>query len=156
MQQALQLAQLTQRTTKGSNGLLDTKQKRSDWQRVLAAQRGNLVYVDLWASWCAPCRAEMPASHQLRRTLAGHSIRFIYLSLDEDPNAWLRANQEIGLAQGESYLVLDSFRSAFARQYHLKAIPRYLLFDKRGRLLSATAKRPSHPLLKADLLRLVP
>jgi len=71
--------------------------------------------------------------------------------MDEDPKAWSNALQQVGLDQVPSYLLTHSFASALARQYQLKAIPRYLLFDQQGKLLSAKAKRPSDKSLRTEL-----
>ncbi len=47
--------------------LTDMEGRHTDLQAVLDGERGRLVYVDLWASWCLPCRASMPASAKLRK-----------------------------------------------------------------------------------------
>lgn len=74
--------------------------------------------------------------------------------MDEDPQAWSNAVRQVGLEKEFSYLLVHSFQSALARQYQLKAIPRYLVFDQQGKLLSAKAKRPSDKSLRTDLQRL--
>ncbi|WP_461139158.1 TlpA family protein disulfide reductase [Spirosoma pomorum] len=135
--------------------LRDASGNSLTWNELLAAQRGRVVYVDFWASWCAPCRAELPASHQLRNALPEKKVTFVYVSMDEDPNAWSNAVRQVGLEQAPSYLLTNSFRSALAKQYQLKGIPRYVLFDRKGKLVSANAKRPSNKLLRAELERLM-
>ncbi len=145
----------TQMSISNEVKLLDKLGTSTTWTQLLATHRGRIIYVDFWASWCAPCRAELPASHHLRSLLAKENISFLYISMDEDPQAWSNAVQQVGLGKMSSYLLTHSFQSALAKQYQLKAIPRYLLFDQQGKLISAKAKRPSDKSLRADLQRLV-
>src|SRR5690606_1597577 len=61
---------------------------------LLKEQKGRLLYIDFWASWCAPCREAMPASHQLAKDYHNKDIVFVYVSTDARFDAWAKASQE--------------------------------------------------------------
>src|ERR1039458_1509786 len=54
--------------------------------------KGKFVVIDFWASWCIPCREEMPATQKLASDLGDRSeLVFLYISFDEDEQAWKNA-----------------------------------------------------------------
>jgi len=111
------------------------------------------VLIDCWASWCAPCLKEMPFSKKLEEKYV-KKIRFIYLSFDKNANAWIRKYTQLGMA-GDSFLLENDFGSTFSAYFNITGIPRYLLFDKDGKLVSDTAPRPSKNDKLEDLIKSV-
>ena len=106
--------------------------------------KGKVLYVDFWASWCAPCRAEMEPAVRLREKYAGKDVAFIYLSYNDEEEKWRKACKEEGLATlPTSYLIQNSKSSEMLRQIELSSIPRYLIFDKDGDWVELNAPRPS-------------
>lgn len=111
---------------------------------ILNMHKGKVVYVDFWASWCAPCRAAFPASAALRKELK--DVVFLYLSLDDSPAKWQKALVQEGLdTHKASYLVLNPDLSGFIRQQKIAAIPRYMIFDKKGNLAIGNAPGAGSP-----------
>lgn len=111
---------------------------------VVARHRGKVLYADLWASWCAPCRSEMPSAKQLRDTYSREDIVFLYLSTDSSTDGWKRAVKDCGTDYlGKNYIILNQDDSAFAEEIKFRMIPRYLIFDRAGRLVNVDAPRPS-------------
>jgi thiol-disulfide isomerase/thioredoxin len=105
--------------------------------------KGKPVYVDVWASWCIPCRQGFAQTSQLRKQLPADAV-LVYVSIDRDPRAWqafLRANPNLGGIHLNQPPGPDF--DAFAQAYQLGAIPRYILIDKTGRLVNATAPPPA-------------
>jgi len=127
-------------------------------KEFLVQNRGKIVYVDFWASWCAPCIKEMPASRQLRKDYENAPVTFIYLSIDKDYDAWNKANSQQKLVRYQnSYMIVNNDESSFLKELQLSSIPRYLIFDKEGKLINPNALPPSNSDLKKifdDLLRL--
>ncbi|OZI05843.1 hypothetical protein BWI93_23385 [Siphonobacter sp. BAB-5385] len=116
--------------------------KRTDLATLLAQQKGKVVYVDFWASWCAPCRASLPASRELRQALKDEPVTFLYLSMDESMGKWDKAAQQEDLkTYTHSYLALNPASSAFIQQQKIASIPRYMIFDKKGQLTYPNAPR---------------
>jgi thiol-disulfide isomerase/thioredoxin len=99
------------------------------------------VLIDCWASWCAPCIYQIPFSKDIEKKY-GDKIDIIYLSLDKNRDAWLSKNSQFFL-HGQSYLLDENFKSDFAHHFDIETIPRYLLFDGKGRLITSNALRPS-------------
>lgn len=115
---------------------------------VFSKYKGKLVYVDFWASWCMPCRGEMPYSFKLRKEYEHKPIVFIYISTDENKKDWLNASIEENLDKDINFLLLNSRKAEFVRQYKINSIPRYMLIDKDGKIISDNAPRPSDKALQ--------
>ncbi|MCM1301253.1 MAG: TlpA family protein disulfide reductase [Bacteroides cellulosilyticus] len=110
---------------------------------LLAGFVGQVVYVDFWASWCTPCMAGMPASEQLRKEYRDKEIVFVYLAFNDRPDAWKAALAKAGLEDTEhSYLVANSNTCIWVEQLKINTIPRFLLYDRQGRLVDENAPRP--------------
>ena len=122
--------------------LTDLAGKKLTLDDVKAKHRGKVIYVDFWASWCMPCREAMPASADLRKALKGKEVVFVYLSIDGSITPWKRASTAENLDKyPDNYLVVNSKTSEFLKQNKLSEIPRYMIFDKTGRLTHANASR---------------
>ena len=112
-----------------------------EWTDFLASQRGNVVYVDFWASWCRPCIASFPDAAQLRASYQGRPVVFVYLSVDESLSAWRTAAARYELGQ-HSFWIQNVASSLFLKNLDLESIPRYLLYDKTGALVHRNAPGP--------------
>ena len=106
----------------------------------LANFKGNLVYVDVWATWCGPCIAEIPSLQQLETDYHDKNITFMSVSVDTDKEAWEKmvADKELGGVQ----LWADGW-SKITKDYAIFGIPRFMLFDAEGNVISTNAPRPS-------------
>jgi thiol-disulfide isomerase/thioredoxin len=124
--------------------LLDYFDKSISLNKLIAQMdSAKIVYMDLWASWCGPCRVEMPASMQLSADYKDKGVEFLYISLDENQASWRRAVDQIGLLKNESFIVLDDNKSMFLENIKVNEIPRYMLVDKRGKIILDNAPSPS-------------
>lgn len=115
------------------------------FEQVLKQFKGKIIYLDFWASWCAPCLAEMPASHALAMKLEkGKSdIVFLYISKDENMSAWERKASDIRLPATNSFIILKNKAFiAFSDTFHLNMIPRYMIIGKNGKMINQDAPRP--------------
>lgn len=126
------------------------------FEEVLTQQKGKLVLVDFWASWCAPCREEMPTLKALKGTFGESEWVVIKISIDKQYNAWEKAARMEGLAEEKhNYLISNWEKTALYKNYKIKTIPRYLLFDQAGQIIDSDAPRPSDEalitLIKANI-----
>lgn len=133
--------------------LLSADGRKTNLTEILKQCKGKTVYVDFWASWCAPCLREMPFSKKLREDAAYKDIVFIYLSIYDEKEPWKAAWGKAELEnQLHNYLILNSKDTPFVKKYKINSIPRYMIFDKDGQLLNDNAPVPSDK--KLDLLTL--
>jgi peroxiredoxin len=95
---------------------------------TLAQHRGQVLYVDFWASWCVPCRASMPALDALFRR---HRERgFAVIGVNKDVSA---ADAERFLRRVPvSFALVSDTADALARQFEVKAMPSGYLVDRKG------------------------
>lgn len=119
----------------------------------LESFKGKYVYIDVWATWCGPCLAEMPALKEIEKEYHDNKeIVFLGVSIDQQSakEKWLKmiADKEIG---GVQLLADKDWRSSIVKDYLIEGIPKYVLVDKEGNILNKEAPRPSNPELKEIL-----
>jgi thiol-disulfide isomerase/thioredoxin len=115
----------------------------------LADFRGKLVYLDLWASWCMPCRAEAPALRALQAQFAAQAERLVFVSLSIDSNAaaWRRAvaADHLAEASNQTQVLGQLAEPALDRVWRERGVPQYWLLGPDGRIRDGNAPRPSNP-----------
>lgn len=103
---------------------------------------GKTVYIDCWSTKCGKCISEMPTMKKLVDEMRSYkNMVFITIASDSDINKWRSKLKEfeinsINLCTGENY-------GKFNIDYNAKAMPRYILIDKHGKLVDIIAKKPS-------------
>lgn len=119
--------------TSKTNSLIDIFEK----------YKGKVIYIDFWASWCVPCRAEMPNAAILKDKLKGKNIVFLYLAYNDKEKAWVKAREQLG-TQGEHYLLNDKMIKEADEFFVINGIPHYAIIDKDGKIINKSADRPSN------------
>ena len=94
----------------------------------------------MWATWCGPCRREMPYLKALEEKFADAQIVFLGLSVDKDKAAWEKMVGEGNMTGVQLYL---GAQSSFMDAYRVEGIPRFILLDKEGVIISNDMSRPS-------------
>ena len=123
--------------------LIDRDNRQTNLQEVLAKNRGKFVYVDFWASWCAPCKASMPDAKLLREEYKDRDITFLYLAFNDEVDRWKEDEQKMEVNYlSESYFITNSKTAHLIADLQVRTIPRYLLYDKNGELVHLNAPAP--------------
>jgi len=107
---------------------------------TLSDFKGKYVYIDMWATWCNPCKREIPFLRNLEEKFADAQIAFVGLSTDRDRSKWEEMVRSGVLAGVQLYL---GPQSSFQKAYNIDGIPRFILLDKEGRIISNDMSRPS-------------
>lgn len=118
--------------------------------------KGKMVYIDIWATWCGPCRAEFPSSQKLIQEFKGNDqLVFLYVSIDTEVDDWKKSLKTKNVPQGMHINHLVDQPGSISKKYYLSGIPRYILINKDGTIIEAVAPKPSskeiRPLLKGYL-----
>ncbi len=121
--------------------------KTSTLETLLSEHHGKVVYVDYWASWCAPCIAEMPSSKALQTNFDPSEVVFVYLSTDRRKENWLRAIEKHKLDVGHHFRITNVNTSKGLENLNIPFIPRYMIYDTKGELTNNDAPRPSESAL---------
>lgn len=117
--------------------------------------RNKYVYIDIWATWCAPCWREVPYLKELHSEFKDSNIEFVGISVDNQAQkaAWREAIERNQLA-GVQLLAPSDFRSEFVQGYMIRDIPRFILIGPDGNIIDPNAPRPSDPALRQVFLEI--
>lgn len=110
--------------------------------------KGKVVYLDAWASWCGPCKQQIPAAKELEEKFKGKDVAFVAVSIDANEDAWKKCLAD--LSPAGLHLLAKGDGGAFSSNYGIMTIPRYYIIDRDGNIVDADAKRPSGG-VEADL-----
>lgn len=102
---------------------------------TLSSLKGKYVLIDFWASWCGPCRKEMPNVKRLYEKYKNKNFEILGVSLDRDRSTWIKAIKEDGLP----WLHISDLKfweCEAARDYNVQAIPYTVLVDKEGKIIA--------------------
>jgi len=137
-----------------NNGLLDVYGIKTDWNRLLRKYKGKTIYVDFWASWCVPCRKEIPYSIKLGNTLKNKNFIVVFISIDDGISKWKNAMKENGIDSKNSFIIPNWKTSEIIKRFKVNLIPRYLLIGKNGQIVSDDAPSPEDKNLKEIIGRI--
>lgn len=108
-----------------------SKKKISDFVKP-----GCTTLIEFWASWCNPCRAEIPHMRNTYRKYHPKGFNIVSISIDSNPKNWQQALEEEKMPWGQ---LIDNTQTAF-KSYNLTAVPSSILVDDKGKIININAR----------------
>lgn len=112
--------------------LIDSEGKEVSFNSIIEANKGNVVLLDIWASWCKDCVIGMPIVKDLMKEYP--EVSFIYISLDRNATAWKNGIQKFEIGEGSHYWAAEGWDSDLFKSIDLDWIPRYMILDEEGNI----------------------
>ncbi|SFH41602.1 TlpA family protein disulfide reductase [Pedobacter insulae] len=141
---------LTKNIQNTSIKIVDNYEKMTSIYEVIKSLKGKVVYLDVWGTWCGPCKEELKFIPNLKTKFKGKEVAYLYLDLDEDDldSSWrdfIKINNLEGLHLRKTRQTIIPFWKELLANTNDKAeyYPQYFIFDKEGKLVVSKAKRPS-------------
>ena len=103
---------------------------------------GNLIYIDVWATWCGPCIREHPYWDTLMEEYADADVAFLTVSIDNSREPWEKMVTEKNMG-GYTWFAENAWESEIAEYFMIRGIPRFLLLDRNMKIIDPSAERPS-------------
>ncbi|MGG7033863.1 MAG: TlpA family protein disulfide reductase [Flavobacterium sp.] len=114
----------------------------------LESLKGKYIYLDIWATWCGPCLAEIPHLKKIEEKFRNRNISFVSISTDNSSEfeKWKKMLYKKKMT-GIQLFAGDTFKTKIISEYSAIAIPKFVLIDPNGILINIDAPRPSNPKL---------
>lgn len=143
-----QQQQIHKKITDGNSLLGEKNKKVTDLETLMAQYKGRLILLDFWASWCQPCIVEIPALQKLQEAYTGKGLQILNISFDKEIQKWKKFIIAHNLTQSTNFIFMNAKELDFVIENKIEAIPRYMLVDKMGKIITPDAPRPSDPALR--------
>ena len=111
------------------------------FSEVLDSLKGQIIFVDFWASTCGPCIREMKHSKTVQKNVIDKSVVFLFLSTDTDHASWLKGLTVINI-KGTHFRIKTADKHLFQKLFKIRGIPYYVILDKEGEIKNPKAPWP--------------
>lgn len=122
--------------------LTDTLLQNIEFKDIIDRNKGQILYLDVWASWCNPCKKEMAYYPLILNELSQKNVKPIFISIDDNKISWKKSIEKLNITHYEHYCISnkDDF---FIKLFDIQTIPRYIIINEKGEIIDANAPRPS-------------
>lgn len=112
--------------------LLTEKGEEVSFKSILNKNKGRIIFLDIWASWCKDCVVGMPKIKKLKKEYP--KVSFVYISLDKNETDWKKGIRRFGIEDGLHYWAANGWKSDLFNDLDLDWIPRYMILDGSGNI----------------------
>ena len=102
----------------------------------LKSLRGHIVILDFWASWCAPCIAEMPTVKEIYAKYKDKGLKIVGISMDNSKTAWIKSIDKIQIPWAHTSSLKGMKKCPVAQLYQVYAIPTLYIIDQEGKIIA--------------------
>lgn len=121
--------------------VISVDNKKLTFREILNNNKGKTILIDIWASWCKDCIYSFPTLKKLEKKYT--NVAFVYLSVDRGTRAWKRSIKKYNLG-GQHYNFPKGQKDGdFVDFIELWWIPRYMVIDKKGKIIVFNIKNPT-------------
>lgn len=119
-----------------SEKLLSVDGSQATFKDILKKYKGKTLVIEVWASWCSDCVKAMPKVRELQTN--NPQVSYLFISADKTADKW-KAGIEKHELKGDHYMMNDGMKGLFGKAIDLDWIPRYIIIDKTGKIVTYRA-----------------
>lgn len=112
------------------------------WSKLKEKYKGKVIYIDIWATWCGPCRMEIPFAIELHEFYNDKDVAFVNLCMSSDKTDWQEMIKKSNIT-GDNYFFNEDQTRLLRNTLQYEGYPTYLIIDKNGILVDNNTYRPS-------------
>ena len=118
-------------------------------QTIIDKYKGKAVLIDLWATWCGPCRAGHKTMAPMKEQMKGQNIQFVYItSSSSPPTTWQEMIKDI---DGDHYYLTEEQKNYILNHFESIGIPTYAIYDTKGHQTYKSIGFPGNDVIRKEL-----
>lgn len=102
------------------------------FKTIIEQNKGHVVLIDIWATWCKDCIVGMPIVRKLKKDYP--KVKLVYISLDRNEVSWRKGIKRFEIEEGLHFWAEDGWESELFKSIDLDWIPRYMILDEHGKI----------------------
>lgn len=115
-----------------SEMLITPENTKISFKDILKKHNGKITVIEIWASWCGDCVKAMPKVKEMQTN--HQNVDYVFISMDKSFDKW-QAGIDKHELKGDHYWATDGMKGEFGSSIDLDWIPRYIILDKKGKII---------------------